>query len=170
VYDAEAPQLPFVAGATVFHVRSHSMMFHKENLWNLLAARVPSRYSKLLFLDANVLFFEPYWYEAISRALDSHPIVQPFQAVMHTTADRSSVIRFNPGLVAAHATIGSARVFHAGTGLKPAAGFGIAVQRSWLSDVGGFMDMAVLGGGDYLLGAALCGRNITEHRPLKLQP
>jgi hypothetical protein len=170
IYDDEPPQLQSLQGATVYHVRSHSVMFHKENLWNLLAARVPHHYTKLLFLDANVFFFEPYWYDAISCALDVHPIVQPFHSVMHTTADRSSAIRFHPGLAAAYATAGRARVFQSGTAVKPAAGFGIAVQRSWLAEVGGFMDMAVMGGGDHLLGAALHGRNISQHRPLMLQP
>jgi hypothetical protein len=163
-YDDEAPQLPSLEGATVFHVRSHSVMFHKENLWNLLAARVPPQYSKLLFLDANVLFFEPFWYDAISHALETHPIVQPFQAVTHTTADRTAAIRYQPGLFAALASRGREKIFTWTTAQWPAAGFGMAVQRSWLAEVGGFMDMGVMGGGDTLLSSVVHGLGITWNR------
>jgi len=61
-----------------FHVRGESPMFHKERLCRLLEQRIPRKYKKLAFLDADVLFPDDSWYEETSDLLDDYDVVQPF--------------------------------------------------------------------------------------------
>jgi hypothetical protein len=161
-YDDAPPRLAGLSGATLHVVRSHSVMFHKENLWNLLAARVPEAYKKLLFMDAHILFAEPYWYASVSRMLDVHPVIQPFQTAGHLDAADSQAYLHHPSLFAALSARGRDRLFAASAVAWPAAGFAVAVRREWLAAVGGFMDMAVMGGGDLMLSAALWGLPVED--------
>ncbi|MBI5509391.1 MAG: hypothetical protein HY903_11625 [Deltaproteobacteria bacterium] len=65
-------------GADVVQLCSPSIMFQKERLLNLALARLPERCTKVAWLDCDVLFDDPDWPGATSRALDAHCIVQPF--------------------------------------------------------------------------------------------
>jgi hypothetical protein len=131
-----------------FHVRGDSPLFHKERLCRLLEKRIPRRYSKIAFLDADILFPDDTWYEETSKLLDTHDIVHPF-----TTADwldltykkaefrRDSVVKM-PGTKWDF-------TFH--------PGFAWAFRRDWYRKIG-FYDWAVSGSGDTLSSAHWLGK------------
>jgi hypothetical protein len=54
-------------------------MFHKENLYRVLFDKLPKHYKKLAFLDADVFFKDPSWYDETCKLLDTHDIVQPYE-------------------------------------------------------------------------------------------
>lgn len=121
--------------------RCRSVMFHKENLWNLTAARVPERYGKLVFLDSDVLFSEPDWLDRCSALLDEFDIAQPMEICTMSPARTQKK--------------SMASVIHSGdhslTSLtRHHAGYALAARRCWLDSVGGVYDKAVMGGGDAL--------------------
>jgi len=60
-------------------VKSDSIMFYKENLYNIIAKELSSQYSKFLFLDGDIRFDIPDWYSKTSELLDSNDIVQPME-------------------------------------------------------------------------------------------
>ena len=62
-----------------FHVRCDSFMFHKERMCRILETKIPSKYKKLLFIDGDVIFNNTTWYSDISKLLDTHDVVQPFE-------------------------------------------------------------------------------------------
>jgi len=134
VYDrAEIPN--------AIHIAGKSAMFHKEHICHLMEQQyIPSEYTKLLFLDADIVFGNPQWYNRITDLLDSYQVVQPFRDAVwldltytqHMTKKQSVVFmdrhqydsKFHPG-------------------------FGWAFQRTWFRTVG-LYPYAITGCGDTL--------------------
>lgn len=81
------PQIP---GADLV-LNSDSYMFYKEQLLNKLEPRVPEKYTKLVFLDADVLLDTPDWIDQISESLNSHDILQPFSQSCWLTPDNTRI-------------------------------------------------------------------------------
>ncbi len=148
--DVEAAPTPLLTpaelcGAHYRVVTTSTVLFHKENLWNVAESCVPARYSKLLFLDADIVFAEPAWYRTLSRLLDTATVVQPFRCVsmLDTTG---SVVRILPSMIAGRQQSPKA---------WGAPGFGFACRRDWFRAMGGLFDGAIMGGGDLMQQAAL---------------
>jgi GR25 family glycosyltransferase involved in LPS biosynthesis len=141
------------AAASVATATSSCVLFHKENLWNLVERLVPPHFSKLLFLDADILFAEPTWYGVVSALLDTHAVVQPYRTVSLLNA-RGDPYRTIPSMLALASTRAKEKgnIFRSPWG---APGFGIACRRDWLHTVGGLFDAALMGGGDLLQLAAV---------------
>jgi hypothetical protein len=129
-------------------------MFHKENIWNLLSTRIPSLYTKLLFIDADVIVQDPMnWTYKCSQALDTFDIVQPLSVIKFQEAPQSTLNTSQPLLVASSQFRPTA---FDKTMAYPSPGYGIAVKRKWLKNVGGFIDSAVVGAGDLFTLGLLC--------------
>ena len=76
----------FPPGPRTLRLRTSSCLFQKERLLNLLEARVPQQYGKVLFLDADVLLGDAGgggWYDSLSHLLDAHEEVHPFDLTGH---------------------------------------------------------------------------------------
>lgn len=135
VYEGRTPEI-----ADAIHVSSNSFLFHKENLYRVLEPKIPKHYTKLAFIDADVVFKSPTWYADTSVLLDDHDVVQPFE-VAHwmditykkVTLSRRTVM-LNPRKVWDY-------TYH--------PGFAWCMRRKWYKKVG-FFDFAVSGSGDTL--------------------
>ena len=143
VYNRQEPEI-----ADAFHVYAKSVMFHKENLCTLLEAKIPWYYSKVLFLDADLIFGNPDWYSEVSSALSDHDVVQPFTTAVwlditytKATQIRESVIYMDKQKTFDH---------------KLHPGFAWGFRRSWFRKVG-FFEYGVTGSGDTLSAAAWLG-------------
>ena len=66
-------------GDNVLQLRGTGVMWQKERLLNIAAARLPASARKIGWFDADILFKEPDWLERTSRALDRYVVVQPLQ-------------------------------------------------------------------------------------------
>ena len=71
----------------MFQFRCRDVMWQKERLLNLTIDRVPDRYTKIVWVDADVLFTNPRWIVEASERLDDFPVIQPF----------SHAVRLRPG-------------------------------------------------------------------------
>lgn len=138
VFEGRDPEIP--ASSTVFHVHGKSHMFHKERLCRLLEQRVPRRFTKLAFLDADVIFDHTGWYDETSALLDTHDVVQPFEKahwmdLSYTEIEltRETVLKMNGPV----------------WDFKYHPGFAWAFRREWYRRYG-FFDWAVSGSGDTL--------------------
>lgn len=142
VFDERQPELQ--ESANVFHVKSHSYMFHKERLCRILESKIPKTYKKIVFLDADIIFSDPKWYSQMSKKLDSFDVVQGFEFGHWLDLTYKNVILTRETSVKAKNNIYS----HA---LHP--GFVWGFRREWYKQVG-FFDWAVSGSGDTLSVAA----------------
>ena len=138
--------------ADAIHVRSKSYMFHKERLCRLLEYHVPRKYTKLMFLDADVLFAGTEWYKGVSKLLDTNDVVQPFRyahwldlTYTTTTLTRETVLAMEGPM----------------WNFKYHPGFAWAFRREWYKQVG-FFDWAVSGSGDTLSAAHWLGMSFPK--------
>lgn len=133
VFDDDIPQI-----LNAVHYKSTSYMFHKERLLRLLEKHVPEKYTKLAFIDADILFdFD--WYQKTSRALDSYDVVQMFSGACWMNLNRQVILRRETVLKMESTEWDSS--FH--------PGFAWGMRREWYNKVG-FFDWAISGSGDTL--------------------
>lgn len=71
IYSNQKPSLPY----SNITVKAKTVFFVKENLWNILEKYIPDQYSKIIFMDGDVLCSDPNWVDKVSSKLDSKKIV-----------------------------------------------------------------------------------------------
>jgi hypothetical protein len=141
-----------------FHVRGSSILFHKEQLCKLLERRVPRWYTKLLFLDADLVFSRPTWYTDISKALNHYEVVHPFSTACWLDITYKQVIDERLSILFMDRKKLYNPAYH--------PGFGWAFRRSWFRR-NGFFQYGITGSGDTLSAAAWLG---TDFVPTYLKP
>jgi hypothetical protein len=144
---------PFILAESdnVFHYRSDSYMFYKENLLALAVKRLGPAFTKLVFLDADILFDASDWYDQVSSALDTYQVIQPYKEAVDLALNfKTSTVR--------PSCIYTERTGH--------TGFAWACQRSWFESID-FFQYAVIGGGDGVF-AHMIGARIDTHAVYKM--
>lgn len=123
---------------TDFTLKTKSQpIFHKENLWNILYNKLKDKYSKFLFVDSDILFSNPKWYELSSALLDKYDLIQPFDTCYWTTSGNK---KYSLAYALFNKSSPSLSNHH--------AGFSIGVNSAWFNNLGYFYDKAIVGGGD----------------------
>jgi len=141
VFKDFAPQIP---DATLV-VHSNSYMFYKELLLNKLEPLVPEKYTKLVCIDADVLFDSPDWLDQISKGLDKYDILQPFSQACWLTPDNTRVA--STKLSYGYALTRKYPI-NMGTFYHYHPGFAWAFKRDTFRKLGGLYDRSIIGGGD----------------------
>jgi hypothetical protein len=152
-------ETPFELGSSssVFQFRGRDLMWHKERLLNLTIDRVPDRYSKIVWVDADVLFTNPSWIVHASERLDDVPVIQAF----------SHAVRLRPGETSYYGAGERSRGFCFTRSALPAlsrlryhihghTGLAWAADRALLSELG-LYDAAIAGSADHLMAHAFSG-------------
>jgi hypothetical protein len=140
VFDDHEPEIK-----DAFHVRSKSVLFHKETLCSLLEKRVPRSFTKLLFLDADVIFGHPGWYAEVSRLLTTYEVVQPFSSCVWLDSTYTKLVQTRLSVAYMNRTNPYNHNYH--------PGFAWAFQRKWFRDIG-FYKEGITGSGDTMSTAA----------------
>lgn len=153
-------QRPWIApGPRVVHVEfpKDDWLWQKERLLNLLIGRLPPQFTKVAWVDCDLLFDNDDWVRLASESLNTWPVIQLFNFVHYTGPDGHPIIwggvtdrRASLASIAAHVP-GQARNFRIG-----APGFAWAARRTLL-DAYGLYDKEIAGGGDAIFAAALYG-------------
>lgn len=131
-------------------VKAHSVLFNKENLWNIIEKYIPDQYSKIIFIDSDIKFTNPDWFNLSSLKLDFCNIIQPmdvvFRDLKHKYADSTIITtdmcRYSVAFMMEHTGEASALHHH--------PGFAIGIKRNTFHDIGGFFEYGILGNGDTL--------------------
>ncbi|MCA9140818.1 MAG: hypothetical protein KDB00_28800 [Planctomycetales bacterium] len=151
---------PFVpAGPRVVHVRlpPDEWIWQKERLLNLLIDRLPAHFTKVGWVDCDLLFENDLWPRLASEALNTWPIIQLFDWV-YWLGPNDEVLSFE-GRADRRACLASiamyypdrARDFRIGT-----PGFAWAARRSLLK-AHGLYEYDISGGNDALIATAIYG-------------
>lgn len=146
---------PFVLlpGPRTLQLRTSSCMYQKERLYNVLERRVPQRFTKLLFLDSDVLLFNTdpgvHWYDEVSRLLEHADVLHPpaLSGYLDVLMARATQVKCSVLNASANHAVEPEM-------LRLQAGMAWGFRRNWLQSVGGLFDYAVFGGGDILNAAA----------------
>ena len=145
VYGDKKPEIP-----EAYHIPGKSVLFHKENLCRILETLIPSKFTKLVFLDADVLFDDQDWYWKLSKALDSYDAVQPFETCYWLDPEKKIMLERESVLKM------SSKLWDS----KYHPGFAWGFRRSWYKKVG-FFDYAVTGSGDTLSAIKWLDKNVS---------
>jgi hypothetical protein len=141
-------------GERLLQFRGDSVMWQKERLLNVAAARLPDSCRKVGWFDADLIFKEPDWLERTSAALDEHMVVQPFSVAVRMNRDNrddgtgllsqsfASVFVRDP----APGRVGN---FHA----HGHTGFAWAARREFFEQCG-LYEASLTGAGDHLMAHA----------------
>ena len=140
VFDDHEPEIK-----DAIHVRSKSVLFHKETLCSLLERHVPRSFTKLLFLDADVIFGHPGWYTEVSRLLTTYEVVQPFSSCVWLDSTYTKLVQTRLSVAYMNRTNPYNHNFH--------PGFAWAFQRKWFREIG-FYKEGITGSGDTMSTAA----------------
>jgi hypothetical protein len=139
-----------------FHVYGSSYLFLKENLFRILETKIPQKYTKLLFLDADIIFDNPDWYDMLSESLETHDVVHCFQTakwldITYTKYSQPDATTFVLAENKANTSLGQ---------LPPEinyhSGFGYAFTRLWYNNTG-FIDKSIIGAGDLIFTYGIFG-------------
>ena len=74
-------------------------MFQKENLCKILEKIIPAEYTKLFFMDSDIIFDRPHWYDETSLALDSYDVVHPFSTALWFDVSYTAITQTRPSIV-----------------------------------------------------------------------
>ena len=141
IYEGRTPEIP-----NAIPVHTNSYMFHKENLYRILVDHIPKQYQKLAFLDIDIFFKDPTWYEKTSQLLDTYDVVQPFETAYWLDLTYTvELLKRTTILLMPADTWSYTYRYH--------PGFAWCMRRDWYEQ-NGFFDYAVSGGGDMLSCAA----------------
>jgi hypothetical protein len=146
VFNNETQEIP--EADLVLH--SNSYMFYKEQLLEKLEKIVPEQYTKIVCLDADIMFDMPDWVDHISKLLDRYDVIQPFDQacwlVPDNTRIKSKKLSYAYGIVHRKLTKythdNSLHVYH--------PGFAWAFKRDIFRKLGGFYDRSIIGNGDLM--------------------
>ncbi len=133
-------------------------LWQKERLLNLLIAELPPRIQKIAWLDGDLLFQSDQWATMASQALDTWPVIQPFENACWLGPDEQPIpwpASADPlpscGYMATHHP-GDATNFRFG-----AVGLAWAARRELLQQHG-LYEHDIAGGADALMALAFFGR------------
>ena len=158
--------------------KDNQELWLKENSLNLLIERLPSDWKYVAWIDADVSFARPDWAQETMHLLQHYDFMQLFsQAQDYNVNYESSMII--PGIVYGRTLkdstlagkiiegyyYGMAKIGEERKWLYKHPGFAWAARREALDKVGGLIDWAILGAGDFLMANALYGE-IREGRTI----
>jgi hypothetical protein len=98
-----------------------------------------------MFLDADIVFSNPVWYDNVSSLLNSYQVVHPFSNAAWLDLTYTKIVDRKQSVLLMNRSKPFDHTFH--------PGFGWAFQRSWFRRVG-FFRYAITGCGDTLSAAA----------------
>jgi hypothetical protein len=138
-----------------FHIYGSSYLFQKENLLRILETKIPNKYTKLLFLDADIIFKNPDWYDMLSAILDKNDVVHCFEdAKLLDITYRHSILNVKTLVTSPDAK--NTHILTEKDKVTYHSGFGWAFTRSWYNRVG-YFDNAVIGSGDTFFAYGILG-------------
>ena len=127
-----------------FHYKTDFILFQKERLCYLLEKKIPKSFTKLAFVDCDVVFDNLNWYNELSDKLDSFNIVQPFSKGIWLDITYKTIEKQRIPIVF-YSKLGKVSFSGGIGGYHP--GFAWGFQRDWFNKVG-FFQYAILGDGD----------------------
>jgi hypothetical protein len=154
--DAEF-ELPLAS--TTIRVRAPDVLWQKERLLNIALAQLPPTYTKVAWLDCDLLFEDPAWIHSASLALERLPVIQPFNSAAclsrfgqtQDVGGDAHYVSFAAVCSAAPELVTAGEFWRHGH-----TGFGWAARRELLVRHG-FYDACLTGSGDHLMAHAMFG-------------
>lgn len=155
----------------IIHVKASSELWLKENLINIALRRMNylfPRWRYVAWVDADIAFARPDWVGETKRLLHRHPMIQMFSHINQLNSKYQPMPGFGlsfmegvrRGLVKSDDKGEKIRYGWCGS-----PGGAWAATRQCITEIGGLLDIGILGSGDFHMANALIG-----HVEYKLTP
>lgn len=147
--------------------RSLDEIWLKENMMNLALSRLPLDWAYVAFIDADIMFQNPYWLTETVQQLQHYHVVQMFANAVDL-GPKHEIMQTHRGFVKGYFDEGfkfpnkskNKRDYYGGydhNGSFSHPGFAWAYTREALEHLGGLIDFACLGSADHHMCCALIG-------------
>jgi hypothetical protein len=151
--DSEPLVLPKWIKHHQIKVTNKSYLFMKENLYNIGIEK--TQYSKILFLDSDILFDNPNFIDDSSRLLDNYDVIQPFESSLWLDKEMVPLLDYNFKRSFAKGVVEQQSI----NAIHYHPGFSWGVTRHFLNSVGGLYDHHPVGGSDLAFAFAVHPEN-----------
>ncbi len=144
-------------------LRTNSVMWHKENMINLMVERLPRNWQYVAWIDGDIEFQNKNIAFETIHQLQTYDVVQMFQSVVNQGPDGQVISTFN-SFCYEYAKRGFSLEsdFRKYSHFHP--GFCYAATRKGWNAMGGLIDFAILGSADHSMILGLIGQ-IDQSRP-----
>jgi hypothetical protein len=142
----------------LIQIRTDSIMWQKESLLNKAIAALPKKYTKVLWLDCDILFKNPGWAAESARLLDTYSIIQPFEIAVPLQENETEFL----GLSEAAPSFASIFTKHPQNLLLGRfhrhghTGYAWGARREVFHELG-LYGAEIVGNADHLMAHAFCG-------------
>lgn len=140
------------------HVHCNDEIWLKENLIDVALARLPRDAKYVMWCDADITFQNPGWASETIQALQHYDVVQLFSSIIDY-GPTGEVLATYKGFFYCYLQglkLGCWRQPYGGPYWHP--GYACAWRLSTLDRMGGMIDRAIVGAGDYHMACALIGQ------------
>lgn len=137
-------------------VKAETTVFCKENLWNILEQYIPEKYSKIIFLDADIKFTNPDWFNLSSKKLNSCNIIQPMDVTFRDLKDKYSLLSTIDTNYCQYSVAYMIETEKQAKSPDHYPGFAVGINRQTFHDIGKFFEYGFGGNGDFLFWMAVC--------------
>jgi len=152
---------PFSLAHVVDHigVRSNTKLWQKERLINYSLLSIPESYTKIVWLDADIIFLNKNWVNEASESLDTFDVVQLFDQAIRLPQGHTSY----QGIGDTSESFGyrycrDNNCFKLGNFKAHGhTGFAWAARRSIINEIG-LYDACIAGSADHLMVHGMCGK------------
>jgi hypothetical protein len=138
-------------------------IWHKENMINIAASRLPSDWEYVAWIDADVTFLRKDWALETVHQLQHYMIVQMFETAIDT-GPTGAVFNTYRGFAWSHVT---GQPYPKANKYYPYwhPGFAWACRREAFDHLGGLIDFAILGAADHHMALSLIGKGQDSFPP-----
>lgn len=143
-------------------LRTWDEIWHKENMINIGVSRLPSDWQYVAWIDADVHFMRHDWPAETIHQLQHHHVVQMFQQAVDL-GPMGEVIKVHDGFVWSYM---SGKPLPSPKKNYPHwhPGYAWATSRQTFDNLGGLLDVPILGSADHHMAWALVG-NVMQYAP-----
>jgi hypothetical protein len=157
-------------------LRAYSELWRKENALNLAIQRLPADAKYIAWIDADVQFQRPDWAQETLHLLQHYDVLQMFSHAQNLSPDyeprmtsegfitkwlRERTVPHNADYLTEPTFRTSVTQYpygYSAYGVWGHPGFAWAARKDALNKLGGLIDWAILGSGDYHMACALVGQ------------
>lgn len=141
-------------------VTGGSALWQKERLLNIGVNALPPECDQVVWIDADMIVRDPDWPQAVSRALESWPVVQPYSTVHHLdpTGSRIHPNRSTVSALSAGQSFNALFSTSLHRGAEAVSSGHIWAARREVLGPHGLYDACIVGGGDSAFLCAAFGK------------
>jgi hypothetical protein len=141
-------------------------LWHKENLLNLAIQRLPRDWKYVAWIDADIEFARPDWVHETIHKLQHYAVVQMFSQAVDLDPQYRAIQPIRDGFVYWYYQNRLDPIINNRYGTSH-PGYAWAFRREAIDTLGGLIDWAIVGSGDWHMACALIGQVEKSLVPIK---